>query len=116
MTSILSLRKRLDHPTMKIGNNRWLNTDVQARIETPPIPLIKATSEKVDECNIIKIKMRQDPASSTFKTYELKFQTFENGKPVDFLQTMKNFKTTTDGKGTTSATGKIQLLRTMLHG
>ena len=29
---------------------------------------------------------------------------------------MKDFKTATDGTGTTSATRKVQLLRTMLHG
>ena len=116
MTSILSLRKRLDHPTMKIGNKRWLNTDIQARIETPPIPLIKATSEKVKECNIIKIKMLQDPAPATSETYKLKFQTFENGKPEEFLQIMKELDTTTDGKGTTPATGKIKFLHTMLQG
>ena len=51
--------------------------------------------------------MRRDPASTASNTYELKIQTFENGKPEEFLQIMKYFKTATDGMGTTSAAGKI---------
>ena len=58
--------------------------------------------------------MRQDPASAASKTYKLKVQTFENGKPEEFLQMMKEFKTGTDGTGTTYAPGNIQFLRTML--
>ena len=101
---------------MKLGNNKWLNTDFQARIEPPPIPLIKATNVNTEETNIIKIKMRQDPASDTSDTYKLKVQTFENGKPEEFLQMMKNFKTDVVRTGTTSTTGTIQFIRTMLHG
>ena len=92
---------------MKLKNSKWLNADFQAHIELLPIPLIKATSGKLEECNIIKIKMRRDPASATSETYELKFQTYENGKPEEFLEMMKDFKTNTDRTGTTSATGKF---------
>ena len=63
---------------MKLGNNKWLNAGVQARIEPPKIPIIKATSEKTEECNIIKIKILQDPASAASDTYKLKLQTFKN--------------------------------------
>ena len=65
---------------MKLGNTKWLHADVQERIETLTVPLIRVEIEKVEECNIIKINMRQDPALATSKTYELKFSTFENGK------------------------------------
>ena len=92
---------------MNIGNKKWLNVDVQACIEPPPILLIKETTGKVEECNIIKINMRQYPASAIYDTYELKVQMFENGKPEEFLQMMKDFKTATDRRGTTSATRKI---------
>ena len=57
--------------------------------------------------SIIKIKMRQDPASATSNIYELKVQTFENGKPEEFLHMMKDFKIGIDGTGNTCATGKI---------
>ena len=60
--------------------------------------------------------MRRDPTSATSDTYELKVQTFENGKPEEFLKMMKDFKTETDGTGTTSATGNIQFLRIVLRG
>ena len=64
---------------MKLGNNRWLNADVQACIEPPPILIIKAEAGNTDEYNIIKITMLRDPASAASETYELKLQTFENG-------------------------------------
>ena len=34
---------------MNLGNPDWLNTDVQARIEPPPIPLIRVVTEKVED-------------------------------------------------------------------
>ena len=55
---------------MKIGNNKWLNADVQALIEPPPIPLLKATTVNTEETHIINIKMRRDLASATSETYE----------------------------------------------
>ena len=99
---------------MNLGNNKWLNADVQARIKTPPTPLIKAKNRKTKETNIIKINMCQDPVSATSDHYKLKLQTFENGKPEELLQVMKDFKTGFDGTGTSSAQGGIKFLRTML--
>ena len=101
---------------MNIGIPKWINTYVQARINTPPIPPIKTISENLEEYNIIKINMRQDLASATSNTYELKVQTLENGKPEEFLKMMKEFKTTTDRTGTTPATSKFQFIRAMLRG
>ena len=74
---------------MKLGNKKWLNADVQARIEPPTTPLIKEMTEKVEEYNIIKIKMCWDPELAKSETYGLKVQTFENGKPEEFLTIMK---------------------------
>ena len=54
-------------------------------------------------------------ASSTSETYELKVQTFKIFKPEEFLKTMKDFRITTDGTGTTPANRKIQFLHTTLH-
>ena len=59
--------------------------------------------------------MLRDLASATSNTYKLKFQIFKNGKPEEFLQIMKYFKTATYGTGTNSDTRKIQLLHTMLR-
>ena len=99
-----------------IRNNKWINADVQAQIKPPPTPLIKVTNGNTEETNINKIKMCIYPASATSETYELKAQTFKNGKPEEFLQMTKEFKTDVDGTGTTFVTGKIQFLRTMLRG
>ena len=99
---------------MKLGNNRWINADVQAHTKPPSIPLIRSETENLEECNIFKIKMRRDPASATSKTYKLKFPTFKNIKPEEFLQITKDFKIKIDGTGTTPTNGKINFLYTML--
>ena len=65
-----------------------------------------AVIEKVAECNITRIKILQDTESVTSKNYKLKVLMSKNGKPEDFLQMMKEFKTATDGTGTTYATVK----------
>ena len=64
---------------------------------------------------MIKIKMYWYPTSATSKTYKLKSDTFENGKPEEFLQILKNFKTTTDGTETTSAPVRIHYLHVLLR-
>ena len=92
---------------MNLGNHRWLNADIQARIDPPPIPLIKATNGKTEETDSINIKIHQYPTSTTSDTYKLKVQTFENGKPEEFLHIIEDFKTGIDGTATTSATGKF---------
>ena len=56
------------------------------------------------------------PASATSKIYEIKVPTYENGKPEELPQMMKDFKTVIDGTGTTSATGNIHFMRTMFGG
>ena len=96
--------------------SKWLNAYVQVRIKPMPIHLIRSVTEKVEDYNIFKIKMHQDPASATSEIYNLKFATFENGKLKKILQMMKDFKTATDGTGTMSATVKTNFLRTMLRG
>ena len=103
-------------PTMKLRNPNWLSADVQAHIEPPPIPLNRAAADTVKECDIIKIKMRRDPASATSDMYKLKIEMFENGKPEKSLKTMKSFKTEIDETGTTIAAGKTNYLRNLLHG
>ena len=100
---------------MNIGKPKWINTYVQAHSKPPPIPLIRSVTLKIVECNIVNIKMFRDPVSATSKTYDLKFPTFKNCKPGQFLQIVKDFNTATGGTGTMSATGKIHFLRTLLR-
>ena len=101
---------------MKIAqSHNCLSTDVQALIEPPPIPLIKVDLEEERASNIIKVKMRRNPALAASETYELKMATFENGQPEEFLALLKNFKIAINGTGTTSVAGWINYLRTILR-
>ena len=59
----------------------WLSAEVQARIEPPPIPLVKKEPDKVNEYDIINIKMRQNPSDADSEKYELKIVTFDHGQP-----------------------------------
>ena len=67
---------------MKLGNPNWLSEDVQARIETPPIPLNRMVAETVKECDITRIKMHHDPAATDSETYKLNISMFNNVKPA----------------------------------
>ena len=88
----------------------WVIADFQSRIEPSTIRLPKATDgKKTEETIIIKIKMHWDLVSATSNIYELNVQTIKNGKPEEFLQMMKDFKTGIDRTETTSATEKIQI-------
>ena len=101
---------------MKLRNKKWINANVQACIEPPPIPLINTTAGKMKEFSFINIKMRQDSAAATSDNYKLKFQTFKIFKSEELLSMMKDFRTTTDGTDTTYATRNFQFLRIMLRG
>ena len=66
---------------MKISTNpAWLSAYVKARINPPPIPLIKEVTEDVNDCDIIKIKMHLNAAPANSETYELKIYNFKNRK------------------------------------
>ena len=89
---------------------------MQARIDPPLIPLIKADFKEENSKSIIKFKMRLNLASSASEPYELEMATFENGQPEEFLALLKNSKTAINGTGTMSVSGISYYLRTMLHG
>ena len=101
---------------MKLRNPNWLSSDVQSHIDPPQIPLNRAAPENTKECDIIKIKMCRDPASATLETYELKISTFDNGKPVEFLRILNNFKTVINGTGNITPDRIIDYLHTLLCG
>ena len=50
---------------------------------------------------------------SHIRDLRVKIQNIRKWQPEEFLQMIKDFKTATDGTGTTSATRKIKFLRTM---
>ena len=60
--------------------------------------------------------MQGNSDSETSEMYNINMTTFENGKPEEILTLLNNSKIAIDGTGTTSATGRIEYLRTMLRG
>ena len=105
-TTLSSSRPR--YPTMKIDqHSNWLSADVQARIEPPPIPLIKVGIEEERASYMINVKIRRNPATAMSETYNMNVSTFEDGQPEEFFTLLENFRIAIDGTGTTSASGKI---------
>ena len=59
----------------------WISADLQARINLPPIMLAKQEEPEELTCDIIKLKIRRNPASAWPETYKFKMTVFENFKP-----------------------------------
>ena len=93
----------------------WLSADIQARIKPPPIPIIKLEVDDERTTNIIKVKMRRNPSSAASKTYSINMNTFDYGQPEEFLPLLNNLKISTDGTGTTTPSGWVNYLHTMLQ-
>ena len=53
--------------------------DMQARIEPPPIPLIKVVVDGDCTTHIIKVKIWRNPSSASSKTYNANMNTFNDG-------------------------------------
>ena len=60
--------------------------------------------------------MRQNRYDANPETYELKIVTFEHCQPEEFLQLMNNLKRAVHRTGNKTAAGKINYIRTLLHG
>ena len=56
----------------------------QLHIEPPPILLIKEEHDGNSEKDIVKIKLRRDPTSSTLDLYDFKMSLFDNGELKEF--------------------------------
>ena len=59
----------------------WISADMQARIDPPPIPLIKLEVDDDRTTHIIKVKMRRNPSSVASKTYNININMFDDGQP-----------------------------------
>ena len=97
-------------------NGPWLSADVQARIETPLITLIEADLEEQKATNIIKVEIWRNLSQATLETYKFNMYNFDDGQPEECLALLRNWKIATDGNGTTSPSGRIIYLRTLLYG
>ena len=58
----------------------WPSYDMQARIKPPPIPLIKLEVDYDRTTHITKVKMRRNPSSVAYETYNVNMNTFDDGQ------------------------------------
>ena len=101
---------------MKKSTPAWISAEVQERIKSSPILIIKKETGDVSNCDIIKIKMHRNLSDADSEMYELKIATFEIGQPEEFLALIKNFKTAIDGTGTMLAAVRMNYLLNLLRG
>ena len=97
-------------------NGQWLGPYLKSCIETHLIPLIKVEPEELHATHIIKVKFQIHPSQATLETYKINISTFNDGQSEEFLALLRNFNIETDGAGTTTSSGCINYLRTMLRG
>ena len=64
-----------------MNNVRWFSSDMQARIEPPPIPLIKLEVDDDRTAHIIKFNMRRNPSSAASEIYNVNMNMFDDGQP-----------------------------------
>ena len=102
--------------TMKITQHaNGLISDMHAHIEPLSFPLINVELEEELASHTIKVNMGRKPTSATSETYNINMSSFEYGQPEDFLALLNNFRIVIDGTGTTSLSGQMNYLSTMLH-
>ena len=65
--------------------------------------------------DIIKVKMRHNPASAGSETCKFKMTIFDNGILEKLLQFLLNVKNTIEGNGATTVAGIIQFLHMLLR-
>ena len=90
--------------------------DVQACINPQTTLIIKVELEEERASRSIKVNMRKALASATSEMYKLKMATFKNVQLEKFLALLKSFRIAVNGTWTTSVSGSIEYLRTVLHG
>ena len=95
-------------------NIKWLKPDVQVCIEPPPTPLVNMEAKEMHATYIIKVEVWINPSQSTSETYKINISTLEYGQPEEILALLRKVTIKIDKTGTTTASGRINYLRTML--
>ena len=72
----------------------WIADSNPARLETPPIPLVKEMSTGKSDGDYVKLKLRRDPTSSASDLYELRMSLFDHGDPEELFFFIRNFQMT----------------------
>ena len=97
-------------------NVGWISADMQSRIKPLPISLIMLEVNDDSTTHTIKVEMQKNISSAESKTNNININTFDDGQPKEFLLLFRNFKIAIDGTGTTTTSGQINYIRTMLCG
>ena len=59
----------------------WISADMKARIDPPPIPLIKLEVDYDCITHTIKVKMRRNQLSEASETYNVNMNTVDDSQP-----------------------------------
>ena len=95
-------------------NPNWLRAEVQACIDPPSINFDKKDHTEESHTNIIRVKIRLNPASAASETYKLKISTFKNFQSEEFLMLHNKSKTATDRTGAMTVAGRKNYLCMMI--
>ena len=103
---------------MKNVSNKkgWMTGVNHPHVEPPPILLIQETYNGKLHKDIVKLKLRRYPTSSTLDPYKFKMSLFKNVKPEELSLFVRNFNITLAASGALEAGAKIQYLRTIVRG
>ena len=85
-------------------------------MEPPLIPLIKETCHVNPEKDLVKLKLRIYPTSSTSDLYEFNMSLFDHGDLEEFLLFIRKFNITLAATRNLEMEANIQYLCTLLHG
>ena len=85
----------------------WMTGMTKPHVEPPPIPLIKEKHNGKSDKYFVKLKLLRDPTLSTSDLYEFKMSLFDNGKPEEFLLSVRNFNMNLALSGTLEADTKF---------
>ena len=86
----------------------WMTGMTHPHVEPPPIPLIQETYDGNPDKDLVKLKLRRDPTSSTSDLYEFKISLFDNGEPEEFFLFVRNFNMSLVASGTLEVGAKVQ--------
>ena len=66
---------------MKNLSPAWLSAELEAQMDSLPIPVMKKEIDDVSDCDTINIKIRRNLSDAESETYELKIVKFDHVQP-----------------------------------
>ena len=113
----LKIRTQKEHNMNNVSHKLgWNSRTNPEHVEPLPIPLIKQTCNGNPDEDLVKLKMRRYPTSSTLDLYNSKMSLFDHGNMEDSLLFIHNFNMTLVVTGTLDMDANIQYLCTVFCG